>query len=245
MRRNFPFKLLFLTFPAVLLVAALFPFQYTQSEEIYRYTDGQGNVYYSTKPKNPGDQPAALPQIKKENLGERLADIKEDTPVSCDNRGGVDCSAGSDSDGSVICSDGFRNSDVPFQLHCLIAQLKVDRFELSDAKGETVPVTEDFKLPTASLPKDITALELSLRNTSKIEAQGVSVTFYFPEIHRSFEATGPDSVPSYGVGDYTLPLSVLSNAIGSWRTFKSRYKVYCTNCKTTLTGFNYTNPSGH
>lgn len=33
---------------------------------------------------------------------------------ACSHHGGVDCSAGADSDGSVICSDGWRDSSVSY-----------------------------------------------------------------------------------------------------------------------------------
>ncbi len=36
------------------------------------------------------------------------------TSGACSTRGGVDCSAGADSDESVICTDGWRNSSVPY-----------------------------------------------------------------------------------------------------------------------------------
>lgn len=35
---------------------------------------------------------------------------------ACSGHGGVNCSAGPDSDGSVICSDGWRGSSVAY--HC-------------------------------------------------------------------------------------------------------------------------------
>lgn len=34
---------------------------------------------------------------------------------ACSGHGGVNCSAGPDSDGSVICVDGFRDSSVQYQ----------------------------------------------------------------------------------------------------------------------------------
>ena len=36
---------------------------------------------------------------------------------ACSSHGGVNCSAGADSDGSVICVDGWRDSSVTYQCH--------------------------------------------------------------------------------------------------------------------------------
>ncbi len=36
---------------------------------------------------------------------------------ACSGHGGVDCAAGPDSDGSVICMDGWKGSSVAYQCH--------------------------------------------------------------------------------------------------------------------------------
>ncbi len=45
-------------------------------------------------------------------------DCSGDGRGACSSHNGVNCAAGPDSDGSVICNDGWRNSSVAFCAVC-------------------------------------------------------------------------------------------------------------------------------
>lgn len=54
---------------------------------------------------------------------------------ACSGHGGVSCSAGPDTDGSVICTDGWRNSSVSYS-----SMVKCQGYSVPERKVETVVV---------------------------------------------------------------------------------------------------------
>jgi hypothetical protein len=56
---------------------------------------------------------------------------------ACSGHGGVDCSVGADTDGSVICADGWRNSSVSYSSMAKCAKVS--------AKSEVKTITPTIK----------------------------------------------------------------------------------------------------
>lgn len=206
------------------------------ADEIYTWTDESGQVHFSTEPRTPEAKKAELPQLHREDLDEKIQDIRGSTPPNCHNHGGVDCSRGRDDDGSVICLDGFRDSMLPYRFSCLEARLRASELSLLDRNQEVIgTINKNFKLSGAeALEAGEMTLLLTLRNNSSVEAFGVSVLLRTPG-GSTIAAAGPEKVEPFGVAEYQLALSALPERLPLDRLARLDFKVRCTNCRSILT----------
>ena len=133
-----------------LLITILLFTASASADPVYRTVDKNGVTVYSNKPKEAGAKPVQLPSIIKQKF-----EGKEPDNITCIGHGGVNCDLGADSDGSVICYDGFRNSLQRFKLSCSAAKLSII--------PQTV-VVEGKKV------------KLVVRNNSAVSAREVKVT---------------------------------------------------------------------
>ncbi|MCB0346986.1 MAG: DUF4124 domain-containing protein [Bdellovibrionales bacterium] len=204
------------------------------ADDIYTWTDENGQVHFSTEPRGDAAK-AELPEVRRENLDEKIEEIKGSTPPNCHNHGGVDCSRGRDSDGSVICLDGFANSMLPYRFSCLEARLRASELSLLDSKREVIGIiNKDFKISQEQvLEAGEMMLLITLRNNSSVEAFGVSVHVQTPNGKKA-EAAGPEKVESFGVAEYLLPLKQLPQRLPFERLARLDFKVRCTNCGAVL-----------
>lgn len=62
---------------------------------------------------------------------------------ACSGHGGVNCSAGSDTDGSVICVDGWENSSVSYA-----SMVKCQGYSVSEPTRPPVPVSVSKTVPS-------------------------------------------------------------------------------------------------
>jgi Domain of unknown function (DUF4124) len=83
------------------------------ADPVYRWEAPNGSVHYSSKPPHQGAKPADLPPIMKGDIK-----LSKTYFISCDQHGGLNCNAGADQDGSVICNDGFKNSSLRHKKVC-------------------------------------------------------------------------------------------------------------------------------
>jgi hypothetical protein len=185
-------------------------------EQIYKWTDSQGQVHYSNTPvKNAA--PASLPKIKKENLEKKIENIKLNIPKNCQSRGGIDCARGADTDGSVFCIDGFADSRLPFRFYCVEAQL-VAQTRVSEVDRDTKEMT------------------VTLRNNSPVEAKNVSVYFRYREGDKvmgkkqKLELSGKSSIPPYGLEDYSCTFPANSRLITTKAIDRGKPVLRCDNC---------------
>ncbi len=169
-----------------------------RSEPIYKWKDHSGKVHFSSSPPHPDATPAKLPQIQR---GEPLTII----PVAtCQMHGGINCEAGADSDGSVICADGFKDALSRFRLTCLSAKLEIISI-------------------TPSSEKKGPYFKVLLRNKKQVRAEDVVVSFR-EEGKKPVALTGPVTIDSLGSEEY-LFLSL------SGKTPEPReFEVQCANC---------------
>lgn len=198
------------------------------AEEIFTWTDEFGVTHYTTTPPPQGAKPADLPRIERESLDRKIEDIRASTPPNCVAHGGVDCSKGVDLDGSVICSDGFKDAILPFRFSCLEVRLLYPPITIESATDEVLgTIGKKTKLTVRELQD--AKLHLALRNTSGTEAFGVRVAFEFPR-QKPLEAIGPDKVDAFGGADYILPLRLAGGRMSPEELQRVRVKISCTNC---------------
>lgn len=217
--------LLILCFPAA--VAA---------QNVYRHVDENGAVTYSTSPA-PGESPAVLPPIQREDIGDRIQKIKAETPPNCVKHGGADCSRAADADGSVICTDGFRDARMPYSLNCLEARLvsnltiiigeEAAPVRLGSARGI---MRQDKERVAAALEKgDSLTLRASLRNMTAIAANAIAVRVRLPN-RKTVDLAGPDHVEPFGAAEYEYALGAKPEMISSETLRKLKLSVDCQNC---------------
>lgn len=169
-----------------------------------------------------------MPQITKHDLDKQIADLKASTPKTCEQHGGIDCAAGPDTDGSVLCFDGFREAAIPFDIDCLQAKLQVAPITVSDGG--------DFEKPFARLKesdiRDLSPYELriSLRNITAIKAQNISVHVAVFDAG-TITLNGPAEIEPYDVGEYRLTLSDIGPKLSHYRLMRSTFTVECENCR--------------
>lgn len=70
------------------------------------------------------------------------------TSGACSGHGGVSCGAGSDSDGSVICNDGWRNSSVSYSSMVMCGAPSKARNIVAPIKSEPKPIVQPVAKPT-------------------------------------------------------------------------------------------------
>lgn len=123
------------------ILSIIFAISLADAQSVYKWTDADGNVHFSTSAPNPNAAPAALPELRRESVDARIEQLKATTPATCSQHGGVDCSRGADFDGSVVCFDGFSDAILPFRVHCSEARLRITeyrfRYGVSSSTGSS------------------------------------------------------------------------------------------------------------
>jgi len=198
------------------------------SGKIYRWTDSTGQVHFSNTPKSSESKPADLPAIRRENIDQRIRTLKDSTPDNCIRHGGIDCPHGADSDGSVVCLDGYRDAIMPFQFECMEARLQ-SQFSVDTGGEDQQSVVHSRSLSRALAGKTARGLRLSLRNLSGVAAFGLQIEFQIGK-RNTFKAEGPDKIEPYGSADYVLTFAQAGLAPNLAQIEQSEYKVSCTNC---------------
>lgn len=202
------------------------------AQEIYQWQDSSGRTHYSNSPTHSSAERKKLPQVSRENIDEKIRQLKLKTPPNCGAHGGIDCQAGADKDGSVICTDGFKDALLPFRFSCLEAKLQA-QFALQVVdKSMVLHASKEAK---QLLPEAVQAFVLSVRNISDTAALNVSVTFLVNG-KRPLIAKGPDKVEAFANADYILPLTDLSLAPGISEIARTTFQLKCANCAGVLTG---------
>ncbi len=207
------------------------------SEPIYKWTDAQGKIHYSTEPRTAKDKPAKLPNLTKIDLDKQIERIKEQTPRNCSSHGGEDCSAGADADGSVICADGYKDAILPFRFHCMQVRLEASLSVMLE--GEEMPSTLQQALLDKT--KTVTGILLSLRNLSGVEAIEVmpairlSRKYSGENTARRFIGKGKRTISAYGVESYLIPLKTPDMPARNSMLRALMPAVSCTNCSSVRT----------
>lgn len=179
--------------------AAVFCFySVCQAQGIYRSTDNQGKVTYSSKPSGAGSTPARLPKIAKVPMK-----LEQNAPSTCTLHGGINCAAGADADGSVICFDGHRDAVSRYNFSCRQA-----RVEITEVKEKT-PGAEYI---------------VYVRNSTGIQADSPLLLYMLPRSERR-EIKGPGAIAPYGVEEFTVTRGPLDPAVNT-----TNLSATCNNC---------------
>lgn len=157
------------------LLVALFLPSVVLASPVYKVVGKDGKVTYSSKPPGKDAKPAELPEIMRGEVK-----LVEQKLVSCEKHGGVNCQAGPDSDGSVICLDGFKGASPRFRFTCNSPKLEIsDVSEVSPEGNFTVFV----------------------RNTKSVAADK-PVVVYTSKAGKEFTIKGPDTIDAFGVAEF-------------------------------------------
>ncbi|RMD84100.1 MAG: DUF4124 domain-containing protein [Candidatus Dadabacteria bacterium] len=191
------------------------------AQDIYSWTDEHGVVHYSTKKGSSNAKVAKLPKINRgeyklegyretasPDTGGRNVDTAakggtEDT--SCDSHGGIDCAAGKDSDGSVICSDGYKGATARYKFECSRTRLRIADVSMSKANG---------------------SVTVYVRNERSVTAKNPIVT-YHGGYRTSIRLYGPSEIKPYEMAQFRIGALKLGKnpSLG-----KSKFSVTCDNC---------------
>jgi hypothetical protein len=154
--------------------------QAASADSIYKSTDKDGRVRYSTRAPSVDAKPADLPKIMRGEV--KLVDQKL---VTCEKHGGVNCQAGADSDGSVICLDGYRDASARFRFTCSSPKLEVTDVSELDVDGGFTVFVRNTKSVDALLPvisfKQKAGAEIKLKGPDKIAAFAVAEFQFKPD----------------------------------------------------------------
>ena len=183
-------------------VSCVFTGAFAVASPVYKVTGKDGKVTYSSKPPTKDAKPAELPQIMRGEV--KLVEQKLST---CDKHGGVNCPAGPDSDGSIICLDGFKGAAARFRFTCNSPKLEIsDISEIAPDGTFTVFV----------------------RNTKSVAAQKPVVAYKNTE-DKDVKIQGPETIDPFGVAEFhsTLPEK---DRLALKRLTMADINLTCSNC---------------
>lgn len=146
------------------------------AQGIYKWKDQDGVVHYSSEPVEDAKK-AKLPEI---NRGE--VKLVEKKLISCSDHGGINCQAGADSDGSVICYDGFTEASPRYRFSCLSPKLSITQVSDLDENGN---------------------FSVIVRNSKSVAANKPAV-FYKPGNGEEFKLSGPDTIDAFSISEFTF-----------------------------------------
>ncbi len=197
------------------------------AEPIYQWVDGEGRTHYGSSAPDDAIAPSNLPEIKRENFDSKIADIKANTPTTCNTHRGIDCSRGPDTDGSVICADGFLEAINPFAFFCNEARLQTQLLILIEGNEEFIKHSTNLQGKLKN--KKITGLQLTARNISDVEAFGVKISLTM-SVRGKQIGVGPDKIPPFSSAEYLFPFENITPKPTIIDIEKAKYVVSCTNC---------------
>lgn len=169
--------------------------------DIYKWTDKDGIVHYSSKKSKKEAKPAVLPEIMRAEVKIPATALK-----TCKNHGGIDCSTGADSDGSVICYDGFKGAAARFRFNCNSPKLDITEIMDIDEEGY---------------------YKIIVRNSKSVAAENPKMTVRLPNDPKK-ELSGPSEISPFGVAEFKLKLGPEEQLIG--KPGFEDVTVTCANC---------------
>jgi hypothetical protein len=174
-----------------------------RADSVYQWTDPDGTVHFGSKPLTKDAKPAELPKITKEHFNPAKGKL-----VSCSAHGGIDCQAGPDVDGSVICRDGFKDASPRFTFSCSSPQL---------ALSDVSPVRPEG------------TFSVFVRNGSSVEAKKPVVTVRSPDGQAKLVLPGPDHIDPYGMAEFAYT-EKRSEPLFKEKPSQGSISVSCANC---------------
>lgn len=168
---------------------------------VYKVTEKDGSITYTSKAPSKDAKPAKLPEIMRGEVK-----LVEQKLLTCDKHGGVNCQAGPDSDGSVICLDGFKNAAARFRFTCNSPKLEItDISETSPQGGFTVFV----------------------RNSKSVAAQK-PILLYTTRDGKEVKIAGPETIDPFGVAEFQF--APVEGTAAAERPTIADLNLTCANC---------------
>jgi hypothetical protein len=201
------------------------------AEEIYQWTDEDGVTHYSST-KEAQSHKSNLPKLGRENLNHRIETLNQITPETCKKHGGISCEAGADTDGSVICLNGNRDSVISYRSMCTEVKLEISKIRYADKEDK--PIEYNKNRDSLMKLKNVEKFLLTVRNHSAIEAKSVVLELTIPNggriINEYSYASGESKIAPYGLAEYSFSLSSIARKVTPLDLSNVIYKVTCENC---------------
>ncbi len=171
------------------------------AKPVYKWQDETGTVHYSSKPVNKNAKPAELPPITRGEV-----QLTKRKLISCGDHGGINCKAGADTDGSVICYDGFRNASPRYRFSCNSPKLEISEIGDIEADG---------------------SFRVMVRNAKSVVASSAAVLFK-PDMGPEVKLVGPDEIEAFGIAEFRF--NPQDNDIPQTKVDLAQLDVKCANC---------------
>lgn len=172
------------------------------ADRVYRWEDDTGVVHYSNQQPAPHAKPHELPEIMRGEV--KIAEL---AGFSCVDHGGINCQAGPDKDGSVICFDGFSEASTRFRFTCNSPKLEIA--EVSEVAGDG-------------------KFTVFVRNANSVPANNVALTFT-AENGEAVQLNGPAELDPFGAGEFTFKIDAGENA--PKQVTLAQLLISCSNCQ--------------
>lgn len=173
------------------------------ADQVYRWEDENGVVHYSSEPPEIDAKPADLPRITRGRLG-----LKSQLFETCDKHGGINCQSGADLDGSVICTDGFRDTPTRFRFHC--NSPKLDVADIGNIKNNG-----DFSI--------------LIRNARSVAAEKPEIILRLNQSSAGIILSGPKKIEPFEVGEFVYRAS--EHGTIDQKPRPDQVTVTCLNCE--------------
>jgi Domain of unknown function (DUF4124) len=214
------------------LVVFILFFSKTSAQEIFQWTDEDGITHYSSKKEKQDAIKAKLPELGRENLNRKIEKLNQIIPETCDSHGGINCEAGADADGSVICFDDYRDSATTFLSMCTEVKLEISKIRYLDKDDKPIEYKKN-RDPLTKL-KEAEKFLLTVRNRSAIKAESVIIKLIIPDGARIIDeysyASGESEIAPYGLAEYSFTLKSIDRKVTPLDLSNVIYKVTCENC---------------
>lgn len=184
-----------------LTVPLFFGLASVSAAPIYTWEDEFGVTHFSSKKEDPRAEKAALPEINRGDV--KLVERKL---ISCGSHGGINCQAGADTDGSVICYDGFRGASARFRLSCNSPKLEIATISDLEIDGR---------------------FQVTVRNSKSVAANDPAV-LYRPELGKEFKLEGPEEIEAFGIAEFIFVPKDADPPTGP--VDLAQLEVLCANC---------------
>ncbi len=170
-----------LVLQSVIFIAAI---KGVAEAQVYEWTDPRGVRHFSSEKQGDNFKKADLPPLLREKTYKKSTKSTASgvKPLhGCAEHGGIDCQAGADSDGSVVCTDGFRDAAARYRFSCSMPKLTV---------SEVVPANE------------LGSFTIVVRNESGVVATKPIITL--PESLGKPTVSGPESIAPHEIGEFKI-----------------------------------------
>lgn len=151
-----------------------------QAQEIYTWKDSSGVTHYSSKAQQKNAKTATLAPITRAEVKLSMKDLQPSKDLTCDKHGGINCQAGPDKDGSVVCFDDYREATARFKFTCSAPKLRITDIGKVDAEGN---------------------IKVFVRNANAVVAQKPTIWFKLKDA-QPVQLQGPETIGAFEIAEF-------------------------------------------